>query len=185
MAQTQTDLPASGQSTAHQPVVRPRIVEKASEFTCFIALMVMLAVIVTDIITRTVINFSFEISDEIGGYMLVVMMFCSLSICHVNDCFHRVELVLGHLSARGRIVALIAFDLIALWFSIVLTWQFIRLEINSVRSGEDAGTFLMTPLWLPRIALAVGTAALCISLCRTILARARILLGQSNAEVAR
>lgn len=184
MEQAQTDAP-SGLSTAHQPVVRPKIVEKLSEFLCFIALLVMLVVVVTDIFTRSVLNYSYEISDEIGGYMLVVMMFCSLSICHVNDCFHRVELVLGQLPWRGRLIALIAFDLIALWFAVILTWQFIRLEMNSVRSGEVAGTFLMTPLWFPRIALAVGTAALCVSLCRTILARMRMLRGSSHAEVAR
>jgi TRAP-type C4-dicarboxylate transport system permease small subunit len=184
MERTQAQSAETNRSTAHQPVVGPGVADRIMELACFAALMVMFVVTVTDIVTRTAINYSFEISDEIGGYMLVVMMFCSLSVCHVNDCFHRVELVLGRLSERNRAIALIIFELTALAFAIILTWQFIRLEMNSLRSGEDSGSFLMTPLWLPRISLATGTAALCISLCRTILARIRNLPRRSNAGVA-
>ena len=178
MEQPQTDL--TGGRAIHQMVVRPGVIENSSEFICFVALNVMLFVVVVDIITRVVFNFSLEISDEIGGYMLVIMTFCSLSICHVSECFHRMELVLGRFSTRGRLTALIVFDLIALSFSITLTWQFIRLVRNSIRLGEDSGTLLMTPLWFPRLALAIGAAAVCYSICRTILARIRMLRGQSG-----
>ena len=37
------------------------------------ALVVMLVLIAVDIVTRWVFNFSFEVSDEVGGYMLVVI----------------------------------------------------------------------------------------------------------------
>ena len=46
------------------------------------------------------LNFSFEIADELGGYMLVVMTFVSLSVCQVNNAFHRVELIQARLSPR-------------------------------------------------------------------------------------
>ncbi len=46
------------------------------EWTCKVlseaALVVMLVLIAVDIVTRWVFNFSFEVSDEVGGYMLVV-----------------------------------------------------------------------------------------------------------------
>ena len=48
------------------------------------ALIMMLVVIGVDIVTRYLLNFSFEVSDEVGGYMLVVITFLSLSVCHVN-----------------------------------------------------------------------------------------------------
>ncbi|MBI3711129.1 MAG: TRAP transporter small permease [Proteobacteria bacterium] len=184
MERAQAEAAETGQSTAHQPVVSPNVAERTMEFTCFAALMVMFVLTVIDIVTRAAMNYSLEISDEIGGYMLVVMMFCSLGICHVSDCFHRVELIVGRFSPRNRALALIVYELTALAFSIILTWQFVRLIRNSLRSGEDSGSLLMTPLWLPRLALPIGTAILCLSLLRTISARIRTLPKRSGPGAA-
>src|SRR5262245_63106191 len=65
------------------------------EWTCKIAsevaLIVMLVLIAVDIVTRSLFNFSLEVSDEVGGYMLVAIAFLSLSACHVNGSFHEVD----------------------------------------------------------------------------------------------
>ena len=58
----------------------------------------MLVVVAVDIVTRSLFNFSFEISDELGGYLLVVIAFVSLPVCQASDSFHRVELVQSRLS---------------------------------------------------------------------------------------
>ena len=47
-----------------------------------------------------------------------------------------------------------------------------RLELSSWRFGDVAPTYLATPLWLPRLAMALGMLALCFSLCRTLIAEA-------------
>ena len=79
------------------------------EWTCKLAseaaLVVMLVLVAVDIVTRWVFNFSFEVSDEVGGYMLVVICFVSLSACHVNGSFHEVEFVQARLTARGRSIS--------------------------------------------------------------------------------
>ena len=55
----------------------------------------------------------------------------------------------------------------------MLLWHFVRLELSSYRFGERAPTFLETPLWIPRLAMAIGVAALCFSIVRTFLAHVR------------
>jgi TRAP-type C4-dicarboxylate transport system permease small subunit len=72
-------------------------VERLCNLVCMAALVVMLVVIGVDIVSRAVFNFSFEISDELGGYMLVVITFISLPVCQVNDTFHHVEFVQSRL----------------------------------------------------------------------------------------
>jgi TRAP-type C4-dicarboxylate transport system permease small subunit len=76
------------------------------EWTCKVAseaaLVVMLVLIAVDIVTRSLFNFSLEASDEVGGYMLVVISFLSLSACHVHGSFHQVEFVQARLSPRAR-----------------------------------------------------------------------------------
>src|SRR5919197_5063575 len=88
---------------------RPRqftLPEGPVEWTCKVAsevaLVVMLVLVAVDIVTRAVFNFSFEVSDEVGGYMLVVISFVSLSACHVHGSFHQVEFVQARLSPRAR-----------------------------------------------------------------------------------
>ena len=146
------------------------IVERVCKLACAAALVVMLVVIGVDVVTRSLFNFSFEISDELGGYMLVVITFVSLPVCQINDSFHHVELVQSRLSPFGRAVSNVIFDLLSLAFCVLLFWQLIRFQISSFRFGDQAPTYLATPLWIPRIAMLVGAAALCFSMMRTLAA---------------
>ena len=145
-------------------------VERLCNLACMMALIVMLGMIGVDIMTRAVLNFSFEVSDELGGYMLVVITFVSLPVCQVNDSFHHVEFVQSRLSARGRAISHVVFDLLSLAFCGALLWQLIRFEMSSWRFDDRAPTYLATPLWIPRLAMAVGAAALLFSMARTLAA---------------
>jgi TRAP-type C4-dicarboxylate transport system permease small subunit len=159
----------------HKSVVPEGPIEVACKWACEAALIVMLVVIGTDIVTRWAFNFSFEISDEIGGYMLAAITFLSLSVCQVNDSFHHVELMQARLSPRGRALSGLLFDLLTLSFAMLLTWHYVRLELSSWRFAERAPTFLETPLWLPRLVMAIGAFALCLAIVRTILLHLRLL----------
>jgi len=67
------------------------------------------------------------------------------------------------------------FDLLTLAFAVLLFWHYVRLEFSSYRFGERAPTMLETQLWIPRLAMAVGMAALCLAVVRTILLHIRRL----------
>jgi TRAP-type C4-dicarboxylate transport system permease small subunit len=161
----------------HRALLPEGPVERACAIMCQAAIAVMLIVIGLDVFTRAVFNYSFEISDEMGGYMLVLITFVSLSVCQVDDAFHHVEFVQARLSPFGRTVSRLGFDLVSLGAGIVLRWQMARLELSSWQSGDTAPTYLATPLWLPRIVMLIGFLALCLSLLRTISLHARRLRG--------
>jgi TRAP-type transport system small permease protein len=143
-------------------------VERACLLISEVALVVMLGLTILDIATRALFNHSFEVSDEVGGYMLVVITFFSLAVCHVNGSFHEVEFVQARLSERGRIVSRLLFELLALGACLLLTWYFIRFEMSSWRFESRAPTYLNTPLWLPQLAMPLGMAALCFALVRSL-----------------
>jgi TRAP-type C4-dicarboxylate transport system permease small subunit len=146
------------------------IVERICRFACVAALVVMLVVIGTDILTRSLLNFSFEISDELGGYLLVVMAFVSLPVCQISGSFHRVELVQSRLSPFWRAVSHVVFDLLSFAFCALLLWQLVRFEMTSFRFADRAPTYLATPLWMPQAVMVLGAAALCFSMLRTLAA---------------
>jgi TRAP-type C4-dicarboxylate transport system permease small subunit len=165
---------ADGMPASHlAPPIGEGPVERLCKWASEAALITMLVVIGTDILTRYLLNFSFEIADELGGYMLVVMTFVSLSVCQVNNAFHQVELVQARLSPRWRALSAAIFDVLAFGFSALLLWQLVKLEFSSYRFGERAPTYLETPLWIPRLAMAIGVAALLFSIAKTFLAHVR------------
>src|SRR6202451_933745 len=167
MVQIEQDRSHGGPSTRK---LKESIVERACKLACVAALITMLIVIGVDILTRSLFNFSFEISDELGGYMLVVIPFVSLPVCQINDSFHHVELVQSRLSPFARAVSHIIFDVLSLAYCGLLLWQLTRFELSSFRSGDRAPPYLATPLWIPQIAMILGAAALCFSMARTLAA---------------
>ena len=150
-------------------------IEDASEFVCALFLVAMIVLIGAEAIARNVFGTSLQVTDEIGGYLLVAVTFLSMSVAEAHGAFHRVELIQAHMSLKTRMLAQIVFDLMSLVAAGLVTWQLSRLALNSLRAEDVAPTPLQTPLWLPQSAMAIGTALLCLALVRTILAKLKHL----------
>jgi TRAP-type C4-dicarboxylate transport system permease small subunit len=154
---------------------REGLVEKICGWLSALALVATVAIVGTDIVTRSLFRFSFQIADEVAGYMLVAMAFLSLAVCQANDSFHRVEFFQAMLTPRGRALSRVIFDLLTLAVSAILIWQLGRFEIASWNAGSKAATLLGTPLWLPQSAMVIGMTGLAIVLVRTLVADLRAL----------
>ena len=151
------------------------LVEDACETICALFLVVSIALIAAEAIARSVFATSFQITDEVCGYLLVALTFLSMSVAEAHGAFHRVELVQARLSFAARLISQMVFDFVSLVASALVTWQLYRLASNSWRAEDVAPTPLQTPLWLPQSAMAVGMLLLCFALVRTMLTKARIL----------
>jgi TRAP-type C4-dicarboxylate transport system permease small subunit len=158
----------------------PSPIETASEVICALFLLAMIGLIGAEAIARNVFATSMQITDEIGGYLLVALTFLSMSVAEAHGAFHRVELLQARLRFPARMLTQIAFDLMSLAASALVTWQLTRLTMNSWRAEDVAPTPLQTPLWLPQSAMAIGMALLCFALLRTIFAKARRLRSDAS-----
>ena len=134
---------------------------------CEIAIGVMAFVVIMEIITRNLFGFSFEMSEELGGYIIVGITFLSLPVCQVYRSYHHVQFIQSRLSPRLRAMSHLLFDLLSLGFCGVLIWQLTRFELQSWRSGDVAPTLLATPLWIPRLLMPIGSVAVAVSLLRS------------------
>ena len=152
-------------------------VDVASEALCSLFLLAMIVMIAAEAIARNVFGTSLQITDEVGGYLLVALTFLSMSVAESHGAFHRVELVQMRLSRNARIASQIVFDLMALAASGLVTWQLVRLAINSWRAEDMAPTPLGTPLWLPQTSMGIGMALLCLALLRSIATKLKHLGG--------
>jgi len=152
-------------------------IDVVSEAVCSLFLLAMIVMIGAEAIARNVFGTSLQVTDEVGGYLLVALTFLSMSVAESHGAFHRVELVQMRLSPSFRIVSQIVFDLMALAASVLVSWQLIRLTPNSWHAEDVAPTPLGTPLWLPQTAMGLGMVLLCLALMRTIAAKVMVLCG--------
>ncbi len=157
------------------PIAGESVIDTASEAVCSLFLLAMIVMIGAEAIARNVLHTSLQITDEVGGYLLVALTFLSMSVAEAHGAFHRVEFVQMRLSPSARIVSQIVFELISLAASALITWQLIRLALNSLRTEDVAPTPLATPLWMPQTSMGIGMALLCLALLRTIAAKIRYL----------
>jgi TRAP-type C4-dicarboxylate transport system permease small subunit len=157
------------------PVAGASIIDRVSEAVCSLFLVVAIALISMEVIARNVFGTSLQISDEVVGYLLVAITFLSMPVAEAHGAFHRVELIQMRLGRRGQLISQTIFDLLSLAASIAVTWQLIRLAMNSWRSADVAATLLQTPLWFPQSAMGLGMALLCLALVRSIMVKLTLL----------
>lgn len=155
----------------------PSSIDNISEAICALFLMVMIVLIGAEAIARNVFATSLQITDEVGGYLLVAVTFLSMSVAEAHGAFHRVELIQARLGRSAQMISQIVFDLMSFAASAFVTWQLTRLTLNSWRAEDVAPTPLQTPLWLPQATMALGMALLCVALIRTVIAKAKRIRG--------
>jgi TRAP-type C4-dicarboxylate transport system permease small subunit len=172
-----TDVSGDPTHRIEVPSAGASVIDIACEAVCGLFLLAMIVMIAAEAIARNLFGTSLQITDEVGGYLLVALTFLSMSVAESHGGFHRVELVQMRLSPALRIVSQIVFDLMALAASVLVTWQLVRLTLNSWRAEDVAPTPLATPLWLPQASMSLGMTLLCLALLRSIAAKARHLRG--------
>ena len=145
----------------------PTLLENLCMWICEIAIIAMGAIVILEIVTRNLFGFSFEMSEEIGGYIIVGISFLSLPVCQVYRSYHHVQFVQNRLSPRMQAASHLLFDVLSLVFCGVLLWQLTRFVASTYRSEDIAPTLLATPLWIPQAVMPIGMLAATVSLLRS------------------
>jgi TRAP-type C4-dicarboxylate transport system permease small subunit len=145
-------------------------------------LVAMVLIILAEVTCRNVFQFSLNVTDEVGGYLLVALCFISLSICQRREGFHRVEFLQMRLSDRQSDWSNLAFNLLSIAASCLLVWAFVLMVASSWASRDAAPTLLETPLWIPRLVMPMGMVFLTVTLIGNTWFIARRLLFASKRK---
>jgi len=154
----------------------PTWMERTCMLICEIGIVAIAVVVLTEIVTRNLFNFSFEASEELGGYIVVGISFLSLPVCQVYRSYHHVQFIQTRLSPRMRAASHILFDFLSLGFCLLLVWQLSRFVLQTWRAEDVAPTLLATPLWIPQSLMPLGALAASVSLTRSLAGNVRRLL---------
>ena len=136
-----------------------RFIERLSYGTGYAAGVVLLAIIVltmVEVVSRYVLQNPLILSDELGGYAMVVVSFLGLAFCAQENGHIRISFIVERLDRRVtgyiRIASLVlglAFIAVAAWVS----WKFLG---DSFTRNMRSNSMLMTPLKWPQMAIPVG-----------------------------
>lgn len=162
------DLPAALAPYAGAPL---GLVERACQLICEVSIVALAVIVLTEIVTRNVFNFSFQISDEVGGYIIIGLTFLALPVCQARRAYHHVMFLQVRLPPRLREVVNLGFDLLALGFCAILVWELTWQAVQTWQTGDIAPTELATPLWIPQAIMPIGCVALALVLVRDIARR--------------
>jgi TRAP-type C4-dicarboxylate transport system permease small subunit len=170
-AEKDPEFPGEEQEATFHPA--PSWLERGCMLICEIGIIAIAAVVLTEIVTRNLMGFSFEASEEIGGYIVVAVSFLSLPVCQVYRSYHHVQFIQARLSTRMQALSHIFFDALSLGFCLLLVWQLTRFVLQTWRAEDIAPTMLGTPLWIPQSLMPVGAFAASVSLVRSLAGNVR------------
>jgi TRAP-type C4-dicarboxylate transport system permease small subunit len=131
----------------------------------------MTVLITVEVLGRSFFRVSTLISDEMSGYLLVVLTFFGLADSLRSDSFIRVEFLYGHLSVRARRRLDVLLLVIALAYTALLTRYFWSFVAESYRFGSTSIYFTATPLWIPQTFMALGASLLVLEILAAVAVR--------------
>ena len=128
-----------------------------------LAMIGVLVMVLLSIVSREV-GFHVPGTDAYAGYAMAAAGFLALAHTLKRNEHIRVTLLLGRLKGRGRhglemwaLSAGVFLGGLFAFYSVRLAW--VSHTINDISTSNDA-----TPLWIPQVAMALGTVVLLIAL---------------------
>ena len=133
-----------------------------SAWLAALAMIGVLLMVLLSIVSRQ-LNFHVPGTDAYAGYSMAAAGFLALAHTLKRNEHIRVTLLLGKLGPRGRhalemwaLTAAVFLSGLFAFYSVRLAW--VSRSINDMSTSSDA-----TPLWIPQLAMAVGTLILLIA----------------------
>ncbi len=142
-----------------------RILNGLYDGAAWLAALAMIGVLLMVLLSIASRQFGFHVpgTDAYAGYSMAAAGFLALAHTLKRNEHIRVTLVLGHLGRRGRhalemwaLTAAVVLSGLFAFYAVRLAW--VSRAINDISTSSDA-----TPLWIPQVAMALGTVILFIA----------------------
>ncbi|THB72886.1 MAG: TRAP transporter small permease [Desulfobacteraceae bacterium] len=102
----------------------------------WVMLFAMMAMTITDLFLRNFTNSGILGSVELTEFMMIIVVFCSLAQCEVNDGHIRVDLVMNSFGPRARLFADLFTQTLCTALFALMTLSVFHHALNMRSSGE-------------------------------------------------
>lgn len=125
-------------------------------FISGLALLLLVLLICSEIVSRFFFNYSLRVVEELAGYLVVCLTLMGASLSLRRNQLFQVGFIVNQLPVVWRRYLNLFYLVLSLSVSCVLIWYTSHLVISSFGRGNVAPTFLMTPLWIPQLLIPLG-----------------------------
>jgi TRAP-type C4-dicarboxylate transport system permease small subunit len=127
------------------------------------AVLLLISFLITaDVLARKFLGVSSALTDEFGGYALVIGGLWALAFCLTTGAQVRIDILLPYFPPRVREVLNYAALILLVAFAAIVAWYSWKLAIESFQTDARAMSFIRTPLVLPQTCMAIGFSLLAI-----------------------
>lgn len=133
-------------------------------YASVLVVIAMMSLITLDVGLRNILNISLQSADELSGYLLVALSFFGVGYSLRTGALLRVEFILFSLPPRLKAALGVLYDVLSLGVMLILTYYLYRVTLSSYNRGMVAPTLLETPIWIPQVAMPVGSLILVVAL---------------------
>lgn len=119
-------------------------------------IILMAAMEITEIFSRTFFSHSFLIVDEFAGYFMAAMVFTGLTNSYASGSFVRVEVVYNLFKGRLKFLINLVYAFLMLAFTAVFGYFSILTNYKSFKMGLVSNGFYRTPLVYPQFFMSLG-----------------------------
>lgn len=128
--------------------------------TCGAMFLALAFFVTVDVLGRKSGLFGTRVTDEIGGYFLALAGSWGLAYALRMDAHVRIDVLLPHMPRRLRaFMDFLAMALMAL-FAFLISAKLWQMVLQSIEYKSTSNSYLLTPLWIPQMLLALGFSAL-------------------------
>lgn len=135
-------------------------VTRAAAAVADMALVLMGAIIVVEVLLRQLFGRSMMVADELSAYLLLVTTFLGFGVAFQDGRLFRLEAVLGRLRGRCRYLLELMLGLVAFACAATIAAYLLQYALDSARRGLVSDSALQMPLWVPQAAMFGGVLLL-------------------------
>jgi TRAP-type C4-dicarboxylate transport system permease small subunit len=140
-----------------------RAIEGLSTLLAYISMwgvFLMMVLVVVDVALRTFFSSSLLLVDEVCGYLLVLVAYFAYAEALKKDAHVRVDMVFNMLSDRVKVRLDLLFSIVSVIAIAVVTWASVIMVSRAYERGVTVPGILLTPVWIPQLAIVIGLLAL-------------------------
>lgn len=129
-----------------------------------LALAALLVLVLAEVVLRSFFGASLDFVEEVVGYLVVTITFLGAALALRAGALFQVGFVIDLLPVRIRRALGAMYLALAFLVTLVLVWEMTQLVISSASRGKFSPSSLMTPVWIPQLALPLGMIIMAIFL---------------------
>lgn len=142
---------------------------KATLCVSQIAMILMAALVLVEVLLRWLFNISTMVSTEFAGYAMGIVFYWAAAKAIDDDVFVRMDVLYDRFKGKVKKTVIVLSDVLLLVFNLDITYYFFLMLENTFARDLRAANIYATPLWVPRLIMFIGIAAFNIYLiCRAI-----------------